>query len=72
MSVKEVSVLLCGGPLEGAPESERLVRVSDPQQTFKLFKGNRYEHFLPSSESRVVSGQEVPVFLWSHRTFVAE
>ncbi|MFE0178422.1 DUF5988 family protein [Streptomyces sp. NPDC059002] len=65
------NVLLRGGSV--VPHEERVRYVADTTEKFKLFLGNRYEHFEPT-ESRHAhdDGGELHVFEWVRRTYVAE
>jgi hypothetical protein len=64
----EPNAVLRGGP----GSSERVHRVADPGAVVKLFNGNRYDHFAPTSETAVHDGRELPVLTWVGCTYVAE
>ncbi|MFB7501573.1 DUF5988 family protein [Streptomyces sp. NPDC056161] len=65
------AVLRGGGSL--VPDGERIRHVSNTTDTFKLFLGNRYEHYAPTEDMYLHDdGQELQVFEWVRRTFVAE
>lgn len=64
-------ILRGGGPL--VPDEERVRYVADLSGRFKLFLGNRYEHYEPTtSRQRHRDGRELLVFEWVYRTYVAE
>lgn len=66
------NIILQGGPVESEPPHTRVRYIADRTDRYKLFKGNRYEHFVPSAETLSVGGEDLQVFVWSHRTYVAE
>ncbi|MGW8375231.1 DUF5988 family protein [Streptomyces sp. ODS28] len=72
MSAADANVILRGGAAEALPPSERIRRVDDVRDTFKLFLGNRYEHFRPTSETQHHNGRSLRVFAWLDSTYVAE
>ncbi|MEV4046862.1 DUF5988 family protein [Streptomyces sp. NPDC049744] len=64
-------ILRGGGPL--VPDEERIRYVADPTERLKLFLGNRYEHYQPTTaRQRHSDGRELLVFKWVYRTYVAE
>jgi hypothetical protein len=64
------NVVLMGGP--EIPDTERLRYVADTSERFKLFRGNRYEHFDPTPTFSLHMGRQLQVFTWTRSTFVAE
>lgn len=68
--IAEPNVLLDGG--RGIPETERIRFLERSDAKFKLFRGNRYEHFEPTGRVVVRDGRELSVFVWSATTYVAE
>lgn len=64
------NVVLHGGP--AIPDRDRVRYVEDTTERFKLFRGNRYEHFDPTGETSLHLGEELLVFTWIQSTFVAE
>jgi hypothetical protein len=65
------NVLLRGGPPSlSADERRRL--VSDLGSLLKLLRGNRYEHFSPTSETVSDGGRTLRVFQWITCTYIAE
>jgi hypothetical protein len=64
-------ILRGGGPL--IPDGERIRYVANPTERFKLFLGNRYEHYEPTaSRQKHDDGRELLVLKWVYRTYVAE
>ncbi|GGK75500.1 DUF5988 family protein [Mangrovihabitans endophyticus] len=66
------NAILRGGPAEILEATEKIRYVSDPQATVKLFRGNCYEHYLPSGEMHMHDGLALQVFAYAYRTYVAE
>ncbi|ONI87966.1 hypothetical protein ALI144C_08390 [Actinosynnema sp. ALI-1.44] len=67
------NVFLSGGSAQTIADADRLRYVPDLDvPKVSLLFGNRYEHFEASSETTLVDGREVKVFVWSLRTYVAE
>lgn len=64
------NVILLGGP--DIPESDRIQYLENTSERFKLFRGNRYEHFDPTPRYSQHLGRQVKVFHWVRSTFVAE
>ncbi|MGW7001524.1 DUF5988 family protein [Streptomyces sp. NPDC054933] len=63
-------VVLAGGPdgtprVWAAPAEEDQDRITVPQ-------GNGYEHFEFGGEYSELAGEQVPVYQWCYRTFIAE
>jgi hypothetical protein len=46
--------------------------IEDRTDPYKLFMGNRYEHFVPTTETVSFGGEDLQVFVWAGRTYVAE
>ncbi|MGW1780159.1 DUF5988 family protein [Streptomyces sp. NPDC002143] len=64
-------ILEGGGPL--IPTDERIRFLPNTAETFKLFLGNRHEHYEPSDTRHAHhDGRELRVFKWVRRTYVAE
>ncbi len=63
-------VVLVGGP-PGTPRVWTAPPPEDPGQ-IKVPRGNGYEHFEPTEEHAEVAGEQVPVYRWCRRTFIAE
>lgn len=68
--IAEPNVLLDGG--KGIPETERIRFLECSNTKFKLFRGNRYEHFEPTGRTVLHGGRELSLFVWSATTYVAE
>ena len=64
-------VVLLGGP-ESLPVAARILEVADLSDKVKIAYGAGYEHFLPSDETSVVDGEQLPVFRWCGATRIAE
>jgi hypothetical protein len=64
-------VVLVGGP-ESLPAAARLQEVTDLTDKVKIAFGAGYEHFLPSGETSIVDGEQLPVFRWCGATRIAE
>jgi len=64
-------VLLVGGP-ESLSEGERVREVTDLSEKVKVVVGAGYEHFSRTGETSVVAGEQLPVFHWCGKTWVAE
>ncbi|MEU2826384.1 DUF5988 family protein [Streptomyces sp. HNA39] len=70
MKVRPNAILQGGSTV---PDEERVRFVEDTQDTFKLFLGNRYEHYRPTGTTRThQDGSDLLVFEWMYRTYVAE
>ncbi|MGR3934106.1 DUF5988 family protein [Streptomyces sp. BRA346] len=70
MSVRP-NVVLRGG--SGVPEGERVRYVENTTDTFKLFIENRYEHCKSTGATWTHrDGDDLLVFEWVYRTYVAE
>jgi hypothetical protein len=69
--MKQIKVLLVGGPL-GLSDGERIREVDTLFDSVKLSRGNGYEHFAYSGESRDLNGHRMPVFQWCYQTKIAE
>lgn len=65
------NAVLRGGPAV-ISEEERLRHLDDTAGSFKLLRGNRYEHFAPTGETVTHEDGELHVFTWSGCTYVAE
>lgn len=72
MSAKNVNALLRGGPAAQLTDHDRIRHVGDADHSVKILRGNRYEHFEPTSEFTRHQGRRLRVFVWTHHTFVAE
>ncbi|MYS92096.1 MULTISPECIES: DUF5988 family protein [Streptomyces] len=72
MSVAQPNVVLRGCPSPYLAEDERFRHVSDPDDRLKFYVGNRYEHFVPTSEWEVHDGVRLRVFVWTGATKPAE
>ncbi|NUS15364.1 MAG: hypothetical protein HOY69_28910 [Streptomyces sp.] len=65
------AILQGGGSL--VPDEERIRYVEFPTRTYKLFLGNRHEHYEPTGSVHAhADGRELHVFRWVRRTYVAE
>jgi Family of unknown function (DUF5988) len=69
--MEQIKVLLVGGPT-GLTEAERIREVETLLDEIKLSRGNGYEHFTYSGESRDLDGSRLPVFRWWYQTKIAE
>ncbi len=58
--------------MESEPTHLRVRYLQDCTDRYKLFLGNRYEHFEPSAETVSFGGDDLRVFIWTRRTYVAE
>ncbi|WP_408629913.1 DUF5988 family protein [Amycolatopsis aidingensis] len=67
----EPNALLVGGP-STLPDTERLRCVPNNDDPVKIELGNRYEHFVPTSEITTSGEWTVQVFTWICRTYAAE
>lgn len=72
MPVKEVNAVLRGGPAAHFTDDERIRYVPDTGNSLKLQRGNRYEHFEPTTEIMQHEGRDLVVFTWTRVTYVAE
>ncbi|MEU3693359.1 MULTISPECIES: DUF5988 family protein [Streptomyces] len=65
------NVILQGG--RAVPDQERVRYVENTEDTFKLFLGNRYEHYRANGSTHAHhDGRGLLVFEWMYRTYVAE
>jgi Family of unknown function (DUF5988) len=69
--MKQIKVLLVGGPA-GLSDGERIREVDTLLDKVRLSRGNGYEHFTYSGESRDLNGYRMPVFEWCYQTKIAE
>lgn len=65
-------VLLRGGPDWIAIPEVWEVSSLESEPKVKILCGNAYEHFVFSGLYSVHEGEELPVYRWSCRTYVAE
>lgn len=65
------NVILHGGPTT-LSEDERVRYVAQTEETLKISRGHRYDHFQPTSRTSRYQGRELRVFEWSGSTKVAE
>lgn len=72
MSVIESNAVLRGGPSSYLPEDQRIRHVEELDQTVKLLRGNRYEHFAPTPDVELHDGRSLRVFVWEGATKLAE
>lgn len=66
------NAVLHGGHHTTCGPYERYIYVDDVAGMVKISTGNGYDHFVPTNETTSHQGQDVRVFVWSHRTYVAE
>ncbi|MFI8952682.1 DUF5988 family protein [Streptomyces sp. NPDC053750] len=66
------NVILYGGPIDEIPEHERIRHVTDLDDTVKIFRGHRYEHYVSSGRTERHGEHELVVFDWTRCTYVAE
>ena len=69
--IPEVNVVLRGGPVSIAPH-ERIWHAENTAEKIKLLRGNRYEHFEPTTETEPYLGRELQIYVWTGCTYVAE
>jgi Family of unknown function (DUF5988) len=69
--MKQIRVYLVGGP-SGLSDADRIREVDTLGNSIKVFRGNGYDHFTYSGESRDLNGAQLPVFQWSYQTKIAE
>ena len=69
--MKQIKVYLVGGPA-GLSDADRIREVDTLMGSVKVFRGNGYDHFTYSGESRELNGTPLPVFQWSYQTKIAE
>jgi hypothetical protein len=69
--MEQIKVLLVGGP-SGLSEADRIQEVETLVNNVKVFRGNGYDHFTYSGESRDLNGIRLPVFQWCYQTKMAE
>jgi hypothetical protein len=67
VAMQRIKVLLVGGPVD-----DHVIEVAALPDKVKVARGNGYEHFAYSGESRELDGSDVPVFTWHGRTKIAE
>jgi hypothetical protein len=72
MSTVEPNVILRGGSSPDLVDERRPWYVEDPHNRLKLLRGNRYEHFEPTTERETHEGKELRVFIWVGDTKLAE
>ncbi|MEU3228436.1 DUF5988 family protein [Streptomyces sp. NPDC006976] len=73
MTTQPPNVILSGGPATLELKFEDRIRyVEDTTSKVKLLKGNRYEHFEPTSAMTTEKELELLVYAWSGYTYVAE
>ncbi|WTK18415.1 DUF5988 family protein (plasmid) [Streptomyces sp. NBC_01525] len=65
-----VRVMLCGGP-DGSPPTWE-VESPGAQTRVKVPRGNGYEHFEFTDECAEYEGEQLPVYRWCYRTYIAE
>jgi len=71
IAMDQFRVLLVGGPVD-LTFGDCVREVPTLVEPIKLARGNGYEHFRYSGESRDLHGAPVPVFEWCDRTKLAE
>ncbi|MEV5985185.1 DUF5988 family protein [Streptomyces sp. NPDC052051] len=71
--MKQTPNVILQGSGPSIPDEERVRYLPDTTDTFKLFLGNRYEHYR-STDSRHAHdcGRDLRVFEWVRSTYVAE
>lgn len=69
--MKQIRVLLVGGPA-ALSQADRIRVVDTLGNSIKILRGNGYDHFTYSGESRELDGTPTPVFQWSYQTKIAE
>lgn len=67
---KLIRVKLTGGP-EGTPSTWE-VESLESERKIRILCGNRYEHFEYAHYSVRSGTEEIPVYQWSYRTYIAE
>ncbi|MGC0386163.1 hypothetical protein RKD33_006380 [Streptomyces sp. SAI-129] len=73
VNLVRVAVQGLGAVLGGTQSLHTNPFVADPTERLKLFLGNRYEHYQPTTaRQRHSDGRELLVFKWVYRTYVAE
>jgi Family of unknown function (DUF5988) len=72
MDPLQANTVLVGGPANDLPFDQRLRRVDDAGETVKVPGGNRYDHYRPTGEVHIHDGRQLRVYVWAHRTYVAE
>lgn len=72
MNAVEPNVILRGGVSPYLTDNQRIRYVEDTDDKLKLLRGNRYEHFEPTTESEIHNGTELRVFVWVGGTKLAE
>ncbi|WP_048574262.1 DUF5988 family protein [Streptomyces leeuwenhoekii] len=65
-------MILRGGVSPYLTDNQRICYVEDTDDKLKLLRGNRYEHFEPTTESEIHNGTELRVFVWVGGTKLAE
>lgn len=53
-------------------DQSRVRHAENTEATLKISSGGCYEHFQPTPEWVRHDGHELRVFVWTHRTYVAE
>jgi hypothetical protein len=71
IAMDQFRVLLVGGPTD-LTFGDCVREVPTLVEPIKVARGNGYEHFRYSGESRDLHGSQVPVFEWCDRTKLAE
>ncbi|OLZ59174.1 hypothetical protein AV521_45985 [Streptomyces sp. IMTB 2501] len=72
MNTVQPNVILQGGTSPYLPDDQRVLYVQHPDTKLKILRGNRHEHFEPTSETVLHQGVALQVFVWSGSTKVAE
>ena len=72
MVLEEFNAILLGGLSTALPDHERVRYVADGDTKVKVAMGNRYEHFESTRETFRHGHQDLRVFAWTGRTYVAE
>ncbi|MGW7007547.1 DUF5988 family protein [Streptomyces sp. NPDC054933] len=72
MGTADPNAILSGGTARTLPIDRRIRRVENLDDTFKLFTGDRYAHFVPSADTELHDGRLLRVFTWVRDTYVAE
>jgi hypothetical protein len=70
-AMRQIRVWLVGGPA-GLSQGDRIREVDTLGNSIKVPRGNGYDHFTYSGESRELDGTPLPVFKWSYQTKIAE
>ncbi|MFE0427183.1 DUF5988 family protein [Streptomyces sp. NPDC058953] len=72
MTVARPNVVLRGCTSPYLAEEQRIRHVPDPGEKVKFLFGNRYEHFVATSEWVNHEGETLRVFAWAGATSPAE